>query len=186
MFSIELVAAILSAVAVWLTATRRPIGWPIALISVALYAWVFMHSKLYSDALLQGIFAVLIVYGWWRWLQHLDDGGKVLIARLAVGKACMHLCLGALVALVLGWFMQRHTDAALPWLDAALAAASLVAQWWEAKRHRATWWLWILIDSVYIGVYVYKDLLVTAILYAGFILLAVRGLYSWKQAGQSH
>ncbi|MEN6540256.1 MAG: nicotinamide mononucleotide transporter, partial [Mizugakiibacter sp.] len=69
MSRIELAAALLSAWAVWLMARRRPLGWPIGLLSVLVYAAVFLDAKLYSDALLQGAFAALIVYGWHRWLR---------------------------------------------------------------------------------------------------------------------
>lgn len=179
---IELIAASLSAWAVWLMARRRPLGWPIGLLSVLVYAAVFIDAKLYSDALLQGAFAALIVYGWHRWLRHLGDDGRVEVAPLPVRQAAAHVALGLLGALALGFAMHRWTDAALPWLDAALTAFSLVAQWWQGRRHVAAWWLWIAVDVVYIGEYVYKSLLVTSVLYAGFIALAVVGLRSWQQA----
>lgn len=179
---IELAAAVLSALAVWLTALRQPWCWPIGLVSVLVYALVFVDAKLYSDALLQGAFAVMIVYGWTRWLRHLDDGGRVRIANLVVPDAALHLALGVVGALALGYAMQRWTDASLPWLDAALAAFSLVAQWWQARRHVAAWLLWIVVDVIYVGIYVYKELLITAVLYAGFLVLAALGLRAWRKA----
>ncbi len=179
---IELVAAILSALGVWLTARRHPLCWPVGLVSVLIYAVVFMDARLYSDTLLQGAFGVMLVYGWIRWMQHLDATGHVRITSLARGAALRHLGVGVVGALALGYAMQRWTDAALPWLDAALAAFSLVAQWWEARRHTAAWWLWIAVDVVYIGVYLYKDLHITALLYLGFVALAVIGLRAWRRA----
>lgn len=179
---VELVAAIVSALAVWLTARRQPWCWPVGLVSVLVYAWVFVAAKLYSDALLQGAFGAMIVYGWWRWTKHLGDDGRVRIAALPPARAAAHLLLGALGALLLGAFMHRYTDAALPWLDAALTAFSLVAQWWQARRHTAAWWLWIVVDVIYVGEYVYKDLHITAVLYAGFVVLAAIGLRQWRQA----
>ncbi|HET8899991.1 MAG TPA: nicotinamide mononucleotide transporter family protein, partial [Rhodanobacteraceae bacterium] len=107
---------------------------------------------------------------------------QVQVAPLARRAAFVHLVCGVLGALALGWFMHRHTDAALPWLDAALTAFSLVAQWWQARRHIAAWWLWIVVDVVYIGEYVVKDLHITALLYAGFVVLAALGLREWRQA----
>lgn len=179
---VELAAALLSALGVWLTALRRPWCWPVGLVSVLVYAVVFIDARLYSDALLQGAFAVMLVYGWLRWLQHLDAGGKVRIAGLHVQSALLHLLVGCSAALALGYAMHRWTDAALPWLDAALAAFSLVAQWWQARRHVAAWLLWIAVDVVYVGVYVYKSLYITAVLYAGFLVLAALGLRAWRKA----
>lgn len=178
----ELIAALLSAWGVWLTTQRRPWCWPVGLVSVLVYTWVFVDAKLYSDALLQLAFAVLIVYGWHRWLRHLGDDGRVEVASLPRKQFVAHVAIGALGALALGFIMHHWTDAALPWLDAALTAYSLVAQWWQAKRHVAAWWLWIVVDVIYVGEYVYKSLLITSVLYAGFIVLAVIGLRSWQRA----
>jgi nicotinamide mononucleotide transporter len=169
---------------VWLTARRKPWCWPIGLLSVAIYAGIFVDAKLYSDALLQVAFGVLIVYGWIRWLQNLGDDGLVQVAPLPAAQAVMHLLVGTIGALALGFAMHRWTDASLPWLDAALTAFSLVAQWWQARRHIAAWWLWIVVDVIYVGEYVYKSLMITSVLYAGFIVLAMIGLRSWRQASR--
>jgi nicotinamide mononucleotide transporter len=72
--------------------------------------------------------------------------------------------------------------AALPHLDATLTSYSLVASWWQARKHSASWWLWIAVDLVYIGEYVYKDLRTTALLYAGLVGLAALGLRDWQRA----
>ena len=178
----ETFAALVSVAAVWLTTQRHPWCWPVGLVSVALYAWVFFDARLYSDMLLQGVFAVAIVYGWNRWLHHLGDDGRVRVTALSPRLALMHIAVGALGALALGWFMHRHTNAALPWLDSTLAAYSMVAQWWGIRRHTAVWWMWIAVDLVYVGLYAYKELFVTAVLYAGFLLLAVAGLRAWRQS----
>jgi nicotinamide mononucleotide transporter len=183
MIWIELGGALISAWAVWLTARRRPWCWPIGLASVLVYGWIFIDARLYSDALLQLAFAGLIVYGWRRWLQNLGDDGRVQLAPLPIVQAIGHVAIGAVAALLLGYSMHRWTNAALPWLDAALTAFSLVAQWWQGRRHVAAWWLWIAVDVIYIGEYIYKHLLITSVLYAGFVVLAVIGLRAWRHAG---
>ena len=177
----EVAAALVSAAGVWLTARRSPWCWPVGLVSVVAYAWIFVDARLYSDTLLQAIFAVLILYGWHRWLRNLDDSGHVRVAALPVREAAAHLAVGAAAAIALGYGMHRYTDASLPWLDAALTAFSLVAQWWQARRHAAAWWLWIVVDVFYVGEYVYKSLPVTAVLYVGFIVLAAMGLKAWRR-----
>lgn len=179
---IELIGALISAWAVWLTARRKPWCWPVGLVSVIVYGGIFVDAKLYSDALLQAAFGVLIVYGWQRWLRHLGEDGRVQVAPLPFGEATVHVVLGVVGALALGFAMHRYTDAALPWLDAALTSFSLVAQWWQGRRHIAAWWLWIVVDVIYVGEYLYKHLLITSVLYAGFIVLAALGLRSWRQA----
>jgi nicotinamide mononucleotide transporter len=179
---LELTGAVLSILGVWLTARRHMLCWPVGLASVLVYAWVFIDARLYSDVLLQGAFAVFILYGWVRWLQHLGDDGRVVIAPLAQRRMRMHLLIGAAGAVLLGAGMHFGTNAALPWLDAALAAFSLVAQFWQARRHIAAWWLWIGVDLVYIGQYLIKGLIITSVLYGVFVVLALLGLRAWQDA----
>ena len=98
-------------------------------------------------------------------------------------------CVSLVIALVLGvagsfalGTLAKHLHAALPYLDAVLMSYSLVATWWQARKHIANWWLWIIVDTVYIGEYIYKDLWPTALLYAGLVALAVLGLHEWRRA----
>ncbi len=178
----ELLGSALSLWAVWLTAQRRMLNYPVGMLSVLVYGWIFVQARLYSDALLQVLFAGFIVYGWMRWIGHLDSTGRVRITPLPARRAWISVALGLVGAAVLGWSMHRYTDAALPWLDAALTAFSLVAQFWQDRRHLAAWWLWIAVDTIYIGEYIYKDLRITAALYAVFVGLAVVGLRAWRRA----
>lgn len=182
MSTLEIIAVLVNVLGVWLTARRIRWCWPVNIVAVLLYVWIFYEVKLYSDMLLQVIFVFMQVYGWWRWSTGLFDHGKVVVEPLAFGLALKHLAAGAVLALALGGVMHSFTDAAVPWLDATLTAYSLVASYWAARKHLASWWLWIVLDVVYTVLYLYKDLALTAALYAGFILLAAYGLRAW-QAG---
>jgi len=181
MSPLEIVAVVVNVVGVWLTARRTPWCWPVGVVAVLLYVWIFYDVKLYSDMLLQVVFAVMQGYGWWRWRTGRMDQGKVLIEPLSPQLTVTSLAAGALLSLALGAGMAHFTDAALPWLDATLTGFSLVASYWAARKFVASWWLWIVLDVVYTGVYWYKDLALTAVLYAGFIGLAVYGLQAWRK-----
>ena len=103
---------------------------------------------------------------------------------LGAAQAClMGLAAGAVGSFAAGWLMKRIC-AALPYLDAALTSYSLVASWWQARKHIANWWLWIAVDLVYIGEYLYKDLRPTAVLYAGWCAGRL-GLRDWRRAARS-
>jgi nicotinamide mononucleotide transporter len=147
----------------------------VGLVSVGLYALVFIEARLYSDTLLQGAFAAFLLYGWLNWRRQTQAEGRIVIAPLATGQWTRDLGIGIAFGLALGAAMHSWTNAALPWLDAMLAALSLVAQWWQARRHTAAWWLWIVVDVVYVGMYAVKSLV--------FVGLAAMGLRAWKKAG---
>ena len=126
---IELIAASLGVLAVWLTIRQNLWCWPIGLVMVLIYSWIFYDVKLYSDMLLQGIYAVLQLYGWWQWTRGGAQHSGRQISRLNLNNWCMSLALGVAGSLVLGYGMATYTDAAAPWLDASLTAFSLVARY---------------------------------------------------------
>ncbi|RQS67439.1 nicotinamide riboside transporter PnuC [Burkholderia sp. Bp8963] len=194
MSALEIAGVIVSALAIWLTAKRRMLCWPVGLASVALYGWIFFDAKLYSDMLLQGAFAVLQVYGWRRWLaQRTHDaergdashGAVVPVTGLKPAMVVPDLIAAVVGSALLGGMMARWTDAALPFVDASLTAFSLVAQYWTARRYIASWGLWIVVNVVYVGMFVIKELYLTAGLYALFIGLAVVGWRDWRRTADA-
>jgi nicotinamide mononucleotide transporter len=178
---LEIGGMVTTVLGIWLTTRRLLICWPITLLADVIYLVVFYQTKLYSDALLQIFFVAFTLYGWWHWWRGVREEGEVRIEPLSMRGWLAGLFAGAAGAVLLGWLMVR-IGAALPHLDAALTSYSLVASWWQARKHVANWWLWIAVDLIYIGEYLYKDLQATALLYAGLVVLAVLGLREWRRA----
>ncbi|MFK3775242.1 nicotinamide riboside transporter PnuC [Pseudomonas sp. NPDC089406] len=181
MSGLELFAAALGVIAVWLTVRQNPWCWPIGLVMVVLYSWIFYEVKLYSDMLLQLVYAVLQLYGWWQWTRpdRAEDARQV--TSLAPAALFKGLAAGLLASVALGAAMAHFTDAAQPWLDAALTGFSLVAQLWMAQKRLQCWALWVVVDVIFVGLFLYKGLYLTAALYALFTLIAVRGWLEWRR-----
>jgi nicotinamide mononucleotide transporter len=182
MSTIELLAAALGVLAVWLTVRQNPWCWPIGLAMVVIYCWIFYDVKLYSDMLLQAVFAILQLYGWWQWTRGGNQQQGREVTSISVLGLIFSLTIGALGSLVLGYLMSSYTDAAQPWLDAGLCAFSLVAQTWMAQKRIENWPLWLVLDVIYVGLFIYKELYLTAGLYALFCLLAIHGWQQWRGA----
>jgi nicotinamide mononucleotide transporter len=181
---LENVAAVITLVGIWLTTRRTLLCWPVVLVSDVLYLIVFYRENLKSDTLLQVFFIAFTLYSWWNWWRGVRVDGEVRVMPLRLRDWIAALIVGAIGSVVVGWWMAR-IGAALPHLDAALAVFSLVASWWEARKHTANWWLWIVVDSVYVGEYLYKDMWTTAALYTAFVVLAVLGLRDWQRAAKA-
>jgi nicotinamide mononucleotide transporter len=184
---LEVLAASLSLVAVALTVVRNAICWPVGIASVLLYAWIFFGAHLFSDAMLQGVYAILLGYGWWNWRRAPRDATEHIPRIASSGRGTIALGFAAGLAgwAILGWSMSTFTSADYAWLDSGLAAFSLVAEFWTARLLRINWLLWILVDVIYVGLYMAKGLPVTAGLYAVFIALAAWGWREWgKRAGR--
>lgn len=180
---VELAGFVTTWVGIWLTTRRLLICWPVVLAADIFYLIVFFQARLYSDALLQVFFVAFTLYGWWHWWRGIREEGEVRVVPLNARGWIVGLFVGAVGAFALGWLMVR-IGAALPHLDAALTSYSLVASWWQARKHTANWWLWIAIDGVYVWEYAYKDLWLTAVLSVGLVALAVLGLRDWRRAAE--
>jgi nicotinamide mononucleotide transporter len=182
MSALEIIAVVISFLGIWLTAKRWMLCWPANFLACALYFKLFLDVRLYADMVLQALFGIAILYGWLLWAQGRDDTGDVAVEPLRPAQLWVGLACGAAGAVMIGWFTSHYTDAALPWMDATLSSFSLVAQYWTARRHAASWLLWIAADSLYVGMFVFKGLWLTAGLYAAMIGLAVLGYRRWRQA----
>ena len=178
---LENVAAVITLVGIWLTTRRTLICWPVVLVSDVLYLIVFYRENLKSDTYLQVFFIGFTLYSWWNWARGARIDGEVRVVPMHMRDWLGGLAVGALGSVLVGWWMTK-VGAALPHLDATLAVFSLVASWWEARKHTANWWLWIVVDAAYVGELLYKEMWTTAVLYAGFVALAVLGLRNWQRA----
>ena len=182
---VELAGAATTALGIWLTARRVIWCWPVVLVADVLYIIVYRKVLLLSDAMLQVFFLGFTLYGWWHWWRGLREEGKVLVEPLGRTSMLAGLAAGAVGCVALGAVTVR-LGAALPFLDAALASYSLVGSWWQARKHIANWWLWVVVDTIYVGEYIYKNLWPTAVLYAGLVALAIVGLRDWRRAAATN
>jgi nicotinamide mononucleotide transporter len=187
MSPLEIVAAVFGAVSVYLSARQRLASWPTAIVNVLLSAVVYHRARLYSDAGLQLVYFALSVYGWYEWKYGGANRTELPVARTPRSRAPLLLALGAAGAVALGVLTTRYTDVLqhnrpwVPWTDAALTAASLVAQWMMTRKLVENWLVWVAVDVVYVPLLAYKGLYAFAALYAVFLALAVKGWVDWRR-----
>lgn len=180
MSSLELLAALLGAISVYLSVRQNIWSWPTAIVNVVVYAFVFYQAKLYADMGLQVIYAALSVYGWYEWLYGGANRTELHVTRTAPRLGAVLTLIALAGSAALGVFLRGATDAALPFMDSFLSSTSLVAQWMMTKKKLENWLVWIGVDVLYVGMFVFKHLYITAGLYAVFLALAVRGYIDWR------
>lgn len=170
---------------VYLSAREKIWSWPTAIVNVSLYTFIFFRAGLYSDMGLQVVYLALSIYGWHQWLHGGENRTTLRVTR-ATPRV---LLIGGGLALVVWLGLARYTSTlpgvSLPWLDSGLTALSLLAQWMMTRKILENWVLWILVDIVYVPMYVSKALYVTAGLYSVFLVLAVMGLVQWWRSYRS-
>ena len=182
MSPLELIAAVTGAISVWLSVRQSIWSWPTAIVNVVLYAVVFREAKLYADMGLQIIYAVLSVYGWYQWLYGGQGRTQLRVSRTTPRLAVLLALIAASGSALLGTLLHRTTDAALPYMDSFLSSTSLVAQWMMTRKLLENWLVWIGVDVLYVGMFIFKGLYLTAGLYAVFLALAVKGYIDWRRS----
>ena len=181
---LELVSFVLAVITVWLNIRQSHWAWLFAIISSATYGLVFYGSRLYGDMGLQLVFISVSFYGWYQWLHGVDHHDRH--DRLPVTALDARGRWSAGVAwlagfLLLAWFLKTYTDTDVPRSDGFLTAGSLVGQLLLSRKKIENWHVWIIVDVLYVGLYLHKHLVLTAVLYAIFVGMAVVGLRAWQQ-----
>ena len=174
MLPIELIAVVVTLLAVYLTTRQAVWCWPLGMISVTLYAVVFYQARLYADSGLQVLYFGLSAYGWWAWARGGENHGALAVSRASVRTMLLIGIAGGLGGALLGEALSRLTDASLPFVDSLLSAFSIVAQWMQTRKLLETWLVWLAVDVFYVGMFLYKGLYPTAALYAVFLYVQWR------------
>ena len=141
---------------------------------------VFARARIYGAASLQAVYVVVSIYGWYEWLHGGKDHGRLAVSRSPRRWTLFLAAAGTIGSVTLGLFLRHRTDAALPLPDAATTAFSLVAQWMATRKWLESWLVWIVVDVVYVAMYVSQGLFPTAGLYAAFLVLATFGYREWR------
>ena len=178
---LEIVAFVLSVGMVVFNIRVNPLGWPLAIVSSLLYFALFWKSKLYGDASLQIFFAVVAGWGWWQWLRGTAaDGSQLQVRALGTTGRLVAIAGLALAYPATALFLQHFTDTDVAWGDAFPTAASVLGQWLLGRKYVENWPTWVIVSLVSVGLFAYKGLWLTVILYGIFIAMSFIGWKAWR------
>jgi nicotinamide mononucleotide transporter len=177
--AVEWIGAAAGLACVWLVARANIWNWPVSILNTTLYFVVFLRARLYADALLQVVFTLLGIYGWWSWRFGGAQGAELAI-RFATRAERIAAAAASLVGVAFSALVLTHaTDSPVPLWDSSVLVLSLVATWAQARKILESWWVWIGVDVISVPLYVARELYPTALLYALFLGLCVMGLRRW-------
>jgi nicotinamide mononucleotide transporter len=179
---IEIVAFVLSIAMVLANLRVNPVAWPLAIAASLLYALLFADARLYGEAGLQFVFITVAFWGWWQWLRGRGNGGAPLVVhRLTLRQRASATVLTALAWPLLGTLLARGTDSPTPFADALATVASVTGQILLGRKVLENWAVWLGVNVFSVGLFAYKALWLTALLYALFALLSVAGWRAWSR-----
>lgn len=194
---IEFIGTILYLWSVWLIARQRILTWPVGIVSVLLYFWLFYQIRLYSDAAEQIYYLGASIYGWWIWHKGSDQqkGVETLRVRvsdnktLSIWAAVIVVC----TIIVTAFVSRLHLifpvifpePAAYPFVDAFTTVMSFVAMFLMAQKRIESWVYWIIVDVIGIGLYAVQGVRFISLLYVILLGMAINGLYTWLKEYRS-
>jgi nicotinamide mononucleotide transporter len=176
---VEVFGFVSGALCVWLVARQNAWNWPIGIANNVTFLVLFWSAGIYADSVLQVVYLGLGVYGWWAWVRGGVAHSVLAVSRTTRAQWLVLGVVGVLGTAGLTLLLDRVTDSTVPLPDAITTVLSLLATWGQARKKLESWWLWIAADVVYVPLYAYKVLWLTAVLYVGFLALCVFGLRSW-------
>jgi nicotinamide mononucleotide transporter len=181
---IEIFGVVTGILYVILEVKQNRLLWPLGILTSAAYIYIFFSGKFYADMGLQVYYVLISIYGWYYWSRGgaRADKGELPVVRINRKQLMLLLLTFALSWLGIYFILDRFTDSTVPLGDSFTTALAIVATWMLTRKIIEQWFLWIIANVVSIGLYIYKGLYPTVILYAIYAGMAVYGYLVWKRS----
>ena len=181
MSAVEIIGFVLSLLGIYLATRGHIFTWPLQIIASLLYVYLFLQVNLFGESLLQLVYAAMAAYGWFNWRKSAAMHGTFSIQRLSAKEWLLINTLGIALLVGVALFQVLFLPTDVPYLDSSVFVFGLLAQWMQARKKIENWLYWIVLDLISAGIYWYKDLHLTAVLYLILTGLALLGWLQWRK-----
>ena len=180
---IELLGAILGIAFIFFSIKQNILTWPTGLATSILYIIVFFESKFYADMGLQVYYVGISIYGWYYWIKgkKSENSNTVLVRQTNKNLWLKLIAIALLLYFAILIILLSFTDSDVPFMDSFTTALSIIATWMLAKKYIEQWLIWIFVDIISAGLYIYKELWATVILFAVYTVMAFLGYIEWRK-----
>ena len=177
---IEMIAVIAGLTSVWLMKKEQILAFPFGIINVVIYVIIFFRSHLYANAGINAFFALMSIYGWYNWRRPRPNAGTLSITVCSKREIVLNILAGIGFFFLIRWLLIRYTETRLPSWDAFTTAVYILAQWLLSRKKIENWILWILSDTVMIGICFVENLYFSSFQYLVFTIIATLGFLEWR------
>lgn len=186
---IEIIAVATGLLSVWYSKKINVLVFPIGIISVLLYVFIFIKNGLFANAVINFMYFAISVFGWWNWKrQKSNDESQKSEEELKVTtlnkKESVTICLAWSVALFLVIiFAPKSLSIKLDYFTSALG---LIAMWLTSIKKVENWIFYLAADIILIPLCIYNELYITSIQYVAYTVLAIMGYISWNKEAKKN
>lgn len=184
--NIELLGAFLGLLYIFFSIKQHILTWPTGLLTSLLYVIVFFQSGFYADMGLQVYYVFISIYGWYFWLkggkkENTQGSQQVPVRKTPLKMMLYSIPVTAAIYIVLLFVLLNFTDSTVPYMDSLTTALSISATYMLAKKYIEHWLIWVFVDIFSAGLYVYKNLWPTVVLFLVYTIMAVIGYKNWEK-----
>lgn len=181
---LEVTGTLVGLVYLWLEYKASIWLWVAGIIMPAIYIFVYYKAGLYADFGINVYYLIAAVYGLVLWKRGTVKKKELPITFMPKNVYLPLIVVFIVALLLIAWILIRFTDSNVPWWDSFTTALSIVGIWMLAKKYIEQWFTWIAVDAVSCGLYIYKELYFTSVLYGLYTVIAVLGYFKWKRLMQ--
>ena len=178
--TLEIISVLFGIAYIVLAARENVWCWPAALIGTGTAVLLFWDVSLLMESALNVYYLLMALYGWWHWLHGSPQHGTLAISSWGKQQHAIALTVIALLTLGSGYLLSAHTEAALPYADSFTTWAAVITTWMVARKILENWLYWIVINSVSVWLYYERGLLLYALLFISYIIIAWFGYRQWR------
>ena len=199
---LEIFAMIAGIYYVFLEIRKTRLLWYVCILTSVLNIFVYWHNNYVSMTAIQFYYIIMAFYGIHAFREIKEEaieeygaernptGQKVAIRRFSWKTGAVALGIALPVYFVLAHIIRAYaaTHGGLlfpsqPWWDAFIAVGSMVGTFFLSKSYMCQWYVWIVLNVISVGVFIYSGMYWIAGMYVVYIILAVIGLRNWKING---
>ncbi|NCC98540.1 MAG: nicotinamide riboside transporter PnuC [Bacteroidia bacterium] len=185
---LQIVGLILGLLYLWLEYKANIWLWLIGIIMPIVHGTLYFTSGLYADAAMNVYYVVAGLYGWFIWSKKSNKtGAEVIRIGHTLLKKIVPLVLAYVIAHVCIYFvLVNYTDSTVPFCDSLTTALSIVALWMLSRKYIEQWLVWLVVDAITVGLYLYKGIPITAGLYTLYTCMALAGYFRWRRMAEKN
>ena len=178
---LQIVGTLLGLIYLWLEYKANIWVWIIGAIMPLVHGILYLESGIYADAAMQLYYVAAGVYGLIVWKRKPRKSGDGVIRHTLRGWIVPLVAVYALLHVALYYILTEFTDSRVPLFDSMSTALSIVAMWMLSRKLVEQWLVWLVVDMISVGLYIYKGIPITALLYTLYCVLAVLGYLRWRK-----
>ncbi len=182
---LEILGTIIGFIYLWLEYKASINVWIVGIIMPAIYIFVYFDAGLYADFGMNIYYLIAAIYGYIGWKYGFSKkdsnskGDDLPITNMPRNRYVQLSILFVLLWLLITFILINYTDSNVPVADGFVNALSIIALWMLARKYAEQWIPWAVVDAFSAGLYIYKELYFTSVLYAVYAIVAIFGYYKW-------